>query len=54
MVIGIKDLVCGLGSPEACASARSDRETMISEADELSRGDVGNRVRELTGFGPFG
>ncbi|WP_144034196.1 hypothetical protein [Sphingomonas sp. IBVSS2] len=47
MVIGIKDLFCGLGSPEACASAHQDRATMISESDELSRGDVGKRVREL-------
>lgn len=47
VVIGMKDLFCGLGSPEACASARADRETMISEADELSRGDAGQRVREL-------
>lgn len=47
MVIGIKDLFCGLGSPEACASAHQDRSSMISESDELSRGDIGNRVREL-------
>lgn len=47
MVIGIKDLFCGLGDPQACQSARDDRTTMISEADELSRGDVGKRVREL-------
>jgi hypothetical protein len=47
MVIGVKDLFCGLGSPEACQSAREDRRSMISESDELSRGDVGARVREL-------
>ena len=47
MVIMIKDLFCGLGDPQACESARTDRGTMIDEADELSRGDVGNRVREL-------
>jgi uncharacterized short protein YbdD (DUF466 family) len=47
MVIMFKDIFCGLGSPEACASARTDRGTMIAEADELSRGDVGKRVREL-------
>lgn len=47
VVIGMKDLFCGLGSPEACASAQEDRRSMIAEADELSRGDVGNRVREL-------
>jgi len=47
MVIMFKDLFCGLGDPQACASARNDRGTMIAEADELSRGDVGNRVREL-------
>lgn len=46
-VIGIKDIFCGLGSPEACASAREDRRSMIAESDELSRGDVGKRVREL-------
>lgn len=47
MVIGMKDLFCGLGSPEACESAKTDRRSMISESDELSKGDVGNRVREL-------
>jgi len=47
MVIMMKDLFCGLGDPQACQSARTDRGTMIAEADELSRGDVGNRVREL-------
>lgn len=47
MVIGFKDLFCGLGDPASCASASDDRRTMISEADELSRGDIGNRVREL-------
>ncbi|WP_347303667.1 hypothetical protein V5740_03325 [Croceibacterium sp. TMG7-5b_MA50] len=47
VVIMMKDLFCGLGDPQACASARNDRGTMIAEADELSRGDVGNRVREL-------
>lgn len=47
MVIMFKDIFCGLGNPEACASARDDRGTMIAEADELSRGDVGNKVREL-------
>lgn len=46
-VIGLKDIFCGLGSPEACQSAHEDRASMISEADELSRGDVGKRVREL-------
>jgi hypothetical protein len=46
-VIGIKDLFCGLGSPEACESAHQDRASMIAESDELSRGDVGARVREL-------
>lgn len=47
VVIGMKDLFCGLGSPEACESAKIDRRSMISESDELSQGDVGNRVREL-------
>jgi len=47
VVIGIKDLFCGLGSPEACESAHEDRRSMIAESDELSRGDVGARVREL-------
>jgi len=47
MVIMFKDLFCGLGDPQACESARTDRGTMISEADELSRGDVGAKVREL-------
>lgn len=47
VVIMFKDLICGLGDASACASAREDRGTMIAEADELSRGDVGARVREL-------
>jgi len=47
MVIGVKDIFCGLGDPASCASARADRQTMIDEADELSRGDMGARVREL-------
>ena len=47
MVIMFKDVFCGLGDPEACASAREDRGTMISEANELSQGDVGNRIKEL-------
>lgn len=47
MVIGVKDIFCGLGDPTACASARADRQMMIGEADELSRGELGMRVREL-------
>jgi hypothetical protein len=47
MVIGVKDIFCGLGDPAACASARADRQMMIGEADELSRGELGLRVREL-------
>ncbi|WP_126665553.1 hypothetical protein [Croceibacterium ferulae] len=48
MVIVMKDLFCGFsGDPATCESARADRRLMIDEADELSRGDVGNRVREL-------
>lgn len=47
VVIMFKDIFCGLGDPQACQSARDDRGTMIAEADELSRGDVGTRVREL-------
>ncbi len=46
-VIMFKDIFCGLGDAEACASAHSDRQVMISESDELSRGDAGKRVREL-------
>lgn len=47
MVIMMKDLFCGFGSPEACEGAKADRRVMIDESDELSRGDVGNKVREL-------
>ena len=47
MVIGIKDLFCGLGDEGSCASAHEDRRSMIAEADELSQGDVGAKVREL-------
>ena len=47
VVISIKDMLCGAGSAEACASAKADRRSMIEEADDLSRGDVGARVKEL-------
>lgn len=47
MVISVKDIFCGLGDPASCASAREDRRMMIGEADELSRGELGQRVREL-------
>lgn len=47
VVIGVKDIFCGLGDPAACVSAREDRRMMIGEADELSRGELGLRVREL-------
>lgn len=46
-VIMFKDIFCGLGDQASCASARTDRQTMITEADELSRSDMGARVREL-------
>jgi len=47
LVIMTKDIFCGFGSPEACESARADRRIMIDEADELSRGDVGARIKEM-------
>ena len=47
VVIAVKDIFCGLGDANACRSARSDRGTMIAEADELARGDVGTRIRGL-------
>jgi hypothetical protein len=47
VVIMFKDIFCGLGDAQSCASARADRGTMIAEADELSRGDVGSRIKEL-------
>lgn len=47
IVISIKDMICALGESEACDSARNDRASMIAEADQLSRGDVGKRVKEL-------
>ena len=48
MVIMMKDLFCGFtGDPGACESAKADRRVMIDESDELSRRDVGKRVREL-------
>ncbi len=48
MVIMMKDLFCGFtGDPSACESAKADRRVMIDESDELLRGDVGKRVREL-------
>lgn len=47
MVIGVKDIFCGLGDPASCASAREDRRTMVAEADDLSRGAMTARVQEL-------
>jgi len=47
VVIGAKDIFCGLGSAEACDSAREDRRTMIEEGDERTRTDLGARIREL-------
>ena len=47
MVIMFKDVFCGLGDAQSCESAHQDRRMMIDEADELSRGDVGAKVREL-------
>lgn len=46
-VISFKDLFCGLGSPEACASARQDREAMIREGTELTERDIAHRIEEL-------
>ena len=46
-VIQIKDVGCAIGIPEACQSARNDRDTLIKESDELSQADVGKRVTEL-------
>lgn len=47
VVIGVKDIFCGLGSPEACDSARNDRQNMIGEATELTKGQVAQQVNEL-------
>lgn len=46
-VIKLKDLGCAIGMAEACASAKSDREIMVGESDEMSHGDIGKRVNEL-------
>lgn len=46
-VIMIHDLACGAGIEESCETARRLRAGMIAEADSLTRGDVGNRVREM-------
>lgn len=47
VVIGVKDIFCGLGSPEACDSAHADRQNMIGEATELTKGQVAQQVNEL-------
>jgi hypothetical protein len=47
VVIGIKDMACGLGSEEACASARADREKMIDEGTTLSEADLAAKVNAL-------
>lgn len=47
MIIGYHDLMCAFGNPSSCSSAREGRETMISEADELSSGNVGSRIRGM-------
>lgn len=47
MVIMIHDLMCGAGNESSCEAAHQARAGMIAEADSLSRGDVGNRVRQL-------
>ncbi len=46
LIIGWHDLMCEAGDAQACAKARDRRQTMVSEADELSSGDVGKRIRE--------
>lgn len=40
------DAKCEMGDAQACATARDRRQSMVSEADELSSGDVGKRIRE--------
>ena len=47
MVISVYDGLCALGNQPSCESAKEARRQMISESDELSRGDVGEKVREL-------
>jgi len=47
MIIGYHDLMCAFGDPSACASAREGREAMITEADELSTGNVSSRIRDM-------
>jgi len=46
-VISVKDIFCGFGSPEACAAARQDRESMIEEGTTLTEGDIARKVNEL-------
>ena len=46
-VISVKDIFCGFGSPEACASAQRDREIMIEEGTTLTEGDIARKVNEL-------
>lgn len=46
-VIAIQDMLCAAGRIPACEAAHAARAGMIAEADELSRGDVGEKVRAL-------
>ncbi len=45
--ISVKDIFCGFGMEEACASAREDRRVMMNDAETYTSGDVARKVREL-------
>jgi hypothetical protein len=47
VIIGYHDMMCAIGEVNSCVTARNGREAMISEADELSSGNVGSRIRAM-------
>lgn len=41
------DLACGIGNQEQCEAAKNYRRNMVAESEELTRSDVGEKVRQL-------
>lgn len=47
VVIGVKDIFCGIGDAQSCDSARRDREAMVGESTGLTGGDTASKIRAL-------
>jgi hypothetical protein len=47
IVISIYDGLCAMGDANSCESARKAREGMITEAGELTNGDLAKKVQQL-------